>query len=433
MAGLFYLLQNITDWFIISKPQGDFVLPKLVKFFIILAFFILSLIYICHSLSAVWENPKSNQWDLLIYYSAGQAYTEGLNPYLIEDLAQVSGENIWLLFAYTPGTLEIFKFLPLLEYNTAHRVWLILKLITFAGLIFIWKRYFIKDLSLLLIIPFALFAFDGSAFWDIKAGNISLFEQLIIWSAFLFYLRKRFLYFAILITVISIFKLTPVVFILLLLFVPDQRKWWLAGGSILALVISILANYWYRPELFESFINTLSAIDERAVDYNYGILPFWHDLYDLLKYTATSPHKALYTYISYSCTAMFILYFTIKYLVKAWQNNADLAGLHTVLLSCCAYTLIMPRFKCYSFIIMIPVCLYLLQNARNLKLQPILFLLCLIPIAPPFEGIDVLEKFMRYYPLYISAIIWYLFIAASPGPYYNNPPEAKDELPQLAP
>ena len=135
-------------------------MPDWLKTLLKIIIVVLLILYAFSMFKTIWTQPRTTQWDFLVYYYAAQAFSEGLNPYLLESLSSVSGEELQLTYVYPPNTLPFFRILNFFSYDTAHRIWLVLKLISLSVLICLWRGYFIKNISLLLILFFTLFAFN---------------------------------------------------------------------------------------------------------------------------------------------------------------------------------------------------------------------------------------------------------------------------------
>jgi len=76
-------------------------------------------------------------------------------------------------------------------YKSAFHIFLIAKCILLTGLIYFWKREFIKTNAYALFGLFCLFAFNSAVYRDLIAGNINLVEQVLLWLAFFFYMKHR--------------------------------------------------------------------------------------------------------------------------------------------------------------------------------------------------------------------------------------------------
>ncbi len=162
------------------------VLPRIVRYLLLAL-----ILYIAFTLiSNISGNISNKQWDFEIYYYAAMAHQAELDPYSISDLAEISTKKIWLPYVYPPIALQFFKAFTFLNFETAFQLWLILKIVAAVFLVFFWRQFFFRDKSLILFLLFFLLAFDAAVHWDVKTGNISMFEQVFLWCAFMFYMKK---------------------------------------------------------------------------------------------------------------------------------------------------------------------------------------------------------------------------------------------------
>jgi len=81
----------------------------------------------------------------------------------------------------------------------------------------------------------AVFGFNAALLWDLGTGNVAIVEQLLLWLAFACFVRDRRGWFTVLVCAAALFKLLPIVFLLLLL-VPPRRP-----GSLSAFAIGVIA------------------------------------------------------------------------------------------------------------------------------------------------------------------------------------------------
>jgi hypothetical protein len=163
-----------------------------------------------------------NQWDFRTFRYAAEARARGLDPYRLQDLSVVAGQRVPLPFLYPPGTLPLFAPLARLPIITAAALWLGFKLVLLIGLIAIWRSVFVPEINELTLLFVAVFGYDAALLWDLRAGNVTVIEQALLWSGFACYVRGRWAGFATLVACASIFKLVPIVYLGLLL-APRER------------------------------------------------------------------------------------------------------------------------------------------------------------------------------------------------------------------
>jgi hypothetical protein len=114
----------------------------------------------------------------------------------------------------------------------------LLKVVALAFLIGLWRSTFLGGSANLLFFVLLLFAFNRALDLDITAGNITVFEQLVLWGGFAAYLRGRIGWFCSAVLLVAMFKVTPILFLVLLLLprpggeAPRRKNLaWLAGSA----------------------------------------------------------------------------------------------------------------------------------------------------------------------------------------------------------
>ncbi len=335
------------------------------------------------------------QRDFLVYFSSGQIFAQGGNPYESQR------------FVYPPLILPLFQMLSLFTLEHAKSFFLWSKTFALMALLVVWMRYFIPGKNRLPFIAFSLLAFYGTIHLDFRAGNISVFEQLILWLGFAALLRGKKILFCIAVIAVSAFKLTPIFFLLLLLVGKGEKgntdlKYFMGAGFLFVSFLGL--SYLCTPELFLSFLHaSTSRMDEGGVT-SPSSLAFFRDV---LKLLAVPSSFATPTFLLFSCL---ILLGSIG-MVRKLSSLKD-----SILISTITYALIMPRFKDYSYVLVLPAAYSALESTRNLSAYPFVFLLfCLfstqVPILPWFNYVFVL--FWEYYPWFLLFGAWLLWVRKS--------------------
>jgi hypothetical protein len=227
-----------------------------------------------------------------------------------------------------------------------------------AALVLLWQRsFFPDDLSRACLYLLCALAYGQTIKMDLRAGNISVFEQVLIWSAALAFLRRRPWLYAALIATAALFKLTAAG--LLLLFLVDRHRRSVAammtGFGGLAAIHGISAVL--RPDLFAAFLRNAAALDDRGQT-NPSVLALIRDALERLAGGRGPEHLDM---ILYGLTAALLVGLTSLTVIRrrGLADNRECA----LFLVIYAYTLCSPRFKDYSYILLIPPSVYVVTTA----------------------------------------------------------------------
>lgn len=303
------------------------------------------------------------QRDFLGIYTAVSAFTQGQDPYGTTALPPVEGQAI-AAYVYPPYTLYLFKPFTWFNFPTAARIFLTLKLLAIAGLILLWHRLFNLDRYqgfLWLLIPLA---FSGTLIADIRAGNISIFEQLMIWTGFYFYTRGKMASFGAAITAAATIKLTPILLLGLLATKGSKKEmaWGAFWGVVFCVFIGGSAMVW--PHLFENFLRNVRGLQMDRGEYNPSSWALACDAARWLKTAAGGSVPAIIAPGIYGIFTVVALVVSAKCFVKlrAWEGKAG--DLWRICLWCFLFALMVPRFKNYSYILLIAPSLYVLAHCQ---------------------------------------------------------------------
>ena len=85
-----------------------------------------------------------------------------------------------------------------------------MKLACLAALVWIWDRLVNLRQQGGVLLLLITFAFNGTILIDLMCGNISIFEQLLIWGGLYSYIRRKPVAFGAAIVLAAAFKLVPI-------------------------------------------------------------------------------------------------------------------------------------------------------------------------------------------------------------------------------
>jgi len=225
-------------------------------------------------------------------------------------------------------------------------------------------------------------------------------------------MRRRLSLFCLSIVLAAIFKIVPILF-LGLLFLLDNKKQALTyfGLSVLGYAGIVGVSYLSSPKLFLSFLTvSQGALAESGVNNPSTlalILSILNDFGNFIGFPL-SPKIAMDIYLA---VVTIILIISRRALI-ALKCMEDIEKEKLALLFICVvYALIVPRFKDYSFILLLAPSFFIIFKAEFMKMQHLIFIIIIFSpyLTLPLVGAAVREL-MLYYPLFIAYFVWYLYL-----------------------
>ncbi|MDI6827540.1 MAG: glycosyltransferase family 87 protein [Armatimonadota bacterium] len=371
--------------------------------------FVLVAAYCIRLLYGFAQGASSLQWDFKTYYYAAKAHKAGLNPYSLADLSRVAGTSIELRYVYPPIILYFFRIFALLPYTTAYWAWLLLKALLLLALLRLWTKVFLSKEADPIFYIFCAVAFTGGLFQDIIAGNISILEQFVLWQAFSFYLKRRIGFFCIFLTLAGLFKLTPMLFLLLLLFRKDKKIYVYGAASLITFATLVLIPYLNYPDLGRDFLNNAIHLDERAEQYNPSTLSLIKDVCDLAEKhigIRISDAIEMVLFLGVCAIVAAVSFWALRRSGRLIEADERIG----VFFLCFAYALVMTRFKVYSYILLITPTYYLIKNIKHVNASTFLFLIAASPTPEVALGFGLFGIMVASYFLLILVFgLWGLF------------------------
>jgi hypothetical protein len=334
----------------------------------------------------VWAGLEF-QFDFQTYYLAAQIFERGQTPYDVHQLREASGNRNTLPFIYPLSALHLLRPFAHLDYGSAHRLWVLLKALALVLLFWTWMRWFLREIDGRLMAAVALLGFQAALVWDVKVGNITVFEQLFLWAGFAFLIHRRTTAFVICIVIASIAKLVFVVF-LLLLFLPSVRSpanTMRAVAGVVALALLTFLPFAAAPEYLRGFLHAVVSQHPR-MQYNPSILGVVDELalFPGTRFLATGWTKLIPVAAYYA-----LLFWVSRTLVRRTLASGSIE--QAVLVSAMLYALASPRLVVYSYAIaIVPVLALLLPRTGSTRIgaYALVGAVCLggLPILPTAVG-----------------------------------------------
>lgn len=334
---------------------------------------LIAIVYGCAQMFSVVTGDQ--QHDFRTYYRAVKAWRQGLNPYDVESLRQVAGtDEAQLPFVYPPYCLPVFQPLVDLGYVPAYFLFLTLKTIALLLLVVVWVRIVpARKSDAWAICVTVLLGYRCAVLRDLRAGNVSLFEQILLWSGVLLAMRNRSLAGGVAILLSSAFKLmtaslAPLVFVI--------RRSSRSLGIVLFLGVvwgcAHLLLYSAQPALWTSFAKSVGTLDERG-----DLCPsLWALLLDI-EDAAGVAHGTVCIAYAILCGAVLGVW--------AWSlaDSRRSRDVYPMLyLTVLAYVIVAPRMKDYSLVIALLPTLHILSAMGQRRWQSVAG--CILLWAPVF-------------------------------------------------
>jgi len=339
------------------------------------------------------------QWDFYMFYGSASDFLHGISPYRGKGLS----------FYHPPLTLYLYSLFARLPFLPAYELWLFLKLVALAGLFLLWKRHFLKLEHTWRTTLYFLLAYNGTIYSDVVSGNISLFEQLGLWFGFAALLKGRYARFCLCVILVSQFKLTPIFFSLLLLLAPTRPQWKWFAACCAGFVAVFSLNFALQPGLLKDFFSVAPALDERGT-LAPGTLAFIRDVFDRLGgphfSDGTRADEAIFLIAALAVAALSLL------AVARYRRTVPGPDSKVIIyFACLAYSLLIPRMKIYSYILLLIPTLHLLGALPRRTLVPAaVAMLVAMVVFPhgnsllPFRSLS--QLFYEYLPLVAAFGVW---------------------------
>jgi len=381
----------------------------MVKKIIGIAVTILLLAYFVTLLLHVSAHDDQYMWDFRTHREAGKILAAGSNPYDADNLFPKARTRF--LYTYPPVTLYFYRLFAIPDYKTAFHIFLIAKFLLLVGLVYFWRREFLKEDGNNLFFFFCLVAFNSTVFLDMIAGNINLVQQALLWLGFSYYVKARYKLFCLFTLIAASFKMTPIFFLILMLLPDDKDKYKYFFGAGAAFLAYLLIQYLVVPDLFTGFIkNALVVVGEPG-----GVVPSTNKLiagiFEVIsKITGLNMPQALQSaiYISIAAAVVFFSYQACRRLKRANLENRAMLEVFVV---CLVYALIHPRFKDYGYILLLVPSFYVIKNIHHTKIAPFLFILfvmsnrMMLPIVS-----SIYDIVWAFFPLMVAYGVWGIYL-----------------------
>ena len=206
---------------------------------------------------------------------------------------------------------------------------------------------------------------------DILSGNISIFEQVFLWTAFLLLEKNRPYIFSLLICVVATLKLTPIIFLGLLVL---KRQYSIFVGAVTAFIAYLMLMKIFFKETVDQFFSLTNLLDSSGFVNPSSFVFFELELAPKLRLLGISSTDWIY-FLYIIVMIMLALYLWLNYF-----HNVHFR--YQLMMFCLWYAALLPRFKDYSFILLLVPAYFLFEFCKNNYQRFALFLTVCLTLFP---------------------------------------------------
>ncbi|HVE14066.1 MAG TPA: glycosyltransferase 87 family protein [Elusimicrobiota bacterium] len=307
--------------------------------------------------------PSFTQWDFKLYKGCARAMALGADPYDEREASKKLGYALEMPCIYPPLALEAYRPFAALspgpsDYG-AQFLWSALKLAAIALLIALWRRFTPIDGGAATL-AFFLLAYSDPFLIDLRSGNIAVFEQLPLWIGLAALVEGRDLLFGLCVAAAAQVKLQPAVFLLLLLLRP--RPAWGAFLASSAAAAGLFGLNFLRPELARSYLAALARGENSWLNESARINSSAFSFFRAVAGLAAGGEPGRWAWLLIGPAIAAVLAETARVCIRPGGGlDQRSRRVETALLFCAATPLLLPRFKDYSYLLLLAPTLYVLR------------------------------------------------------------------------
>ncbi len=352
-------------------------------------------------------SPRAH-WDLKVYMGCSRTLAQGENPYKQDQLL----DGITFPCLYTPLILDAYrpfaKLCDATRTQAGRHAWSLLKILAAVALILLWEKWFVPIRFELYPALFFALAYGGPFLLDFRCGNAAAFEQLLLWAGFAAMVSECDWLFGALIALCAQLKFTPLAFLGLLLVRPKPR-WGVFAGSVAVFAALMGLNQVFHPGLLSEYFRQLAGGDQ-AWHYEGG--PNNCSTFAFLEQS----FEALWTNRGQATQWAWILCAPLTAAVL-WISFKTLRRLQTlkekILFFCLAYSLVVPRMKDYTYLLLLAPTFFILEEPIAPSLRWSILALAVLNstqgLAKPL-GLGHVAFLFAYLKLYAAALAWWAYV-----------------------
>jgi len=301
--------------------------------------------------------------DFTVYRCGAITFLNNVNPYKPNALSECFNTSGTALdFFYPPFTLKIFSIFSYIELHNSLFLWGIIILPIFFYQIFLIHKTFFKKEKIILFLIVYLFSFGGLNFTGLLTGNITILMYSLLGISFYYSITKKntALIFLVL-TFMCLFKITYLVFFILVFFINKKNFFTNAFFSLFTIIFFYFLSYLNNTKIFLDFLNHLTYL--RSYEFfelyggGFGLYSIIKEIPEIFSSGISVNYKYSFQFIWFLICGLFML--SIFYLVI---KNKQLSKTHILAICILIITICYPLLKDYEGFLLVSSIYYLILN-----------------------------------------------------------------------
>lgn len=276
-------------------------------------------------------------------------------------------------------------------------------------MIVIWSRVLQVRLTEPLWTLFLFFAYSSTIFIDCASGNIVVVEQWLLWIGLAALLKKQYAVFVIGVVAASLFKFTPIVLLVMCLWIPDRHRHRYLTAGVAAFSGLLLVTYLISPALTTAFFRHSFTIDERGTT-NPALLALVRDaaaLFTQLFGIVIYPTIQTVIYTALAIVILVPTWATIRRIIQTEAVNRVELILYLVILT---WAITAPRFKNYAYILAIVPTYYVATHSTYVPISVALLIIACLTTNTWMTRPEISALVWSYSSWFTAFGAWALFV-----------------------
>ena len=307
-------------------------------------------------------------WDFHIIYCQSKTFLLGNIPYGLNVHGDCLDPKITLTANLSVSTLELLKYIGLINIKTANFLWVFLEIISLFLVFIIFGKIFKFDQNWRNIFLF-FFSFGSVVFFSFFSGNLSVILYGFLAIGIYFLEKRLFNYYYITILFVSLFKFYYLTFLLL----PFYILGWKSIKKILItfFLFFVIQYFFYikNPELTITFFDVIQGKYQEDLPTRFLTGTGLYSIIEKMPWIFLGINNFENSFFSLQTNLFiwFIISSTIFLSILYCLNNKKIKNSKNHFLFCISFgilviSLIIPRLVVYDLILTVPILFYLLNR-----------------------------------------------------------------------